>query len=235
MITYLVHQEWTNSKWPNLIRLKNSGLVCVFFFFGILVFVPVFTFCLLSLPYGWPETSFFIAVPKSKQILVYSAMVTSFLLPVGVSCVLYVFVYYTVITKETNKVGTVVANAEANADPSSLCDEIFVGPSQFCESRIDENYLTNEKKEMKNNAERLSALRSLKTNLYFIFLSIFPLSIFILLTQLSRSNRVFLCVQYYSVNKCVMTVFTTVANFGTIREMMTKFWNVLKERKMRFF
>ena len=156
-----VHQEWMNTNWPNLIRLKNIGLVCVFASFAILVLIPVLTFCLLSLPYGWPEISFFIAVPKSKQILVYAALITSLLLPVVVSCVLYFLIYFAVISKDLNRVGTAADKA------AKSCDDVSVGHSQFCENVVEDNFLTNEKKEIKTNAERLAALRSLKTNLYF--------------------------------------------------------------------
>ena len=195
--------------------------------FGILVFIPVFTFCLVSLPYGWPDVSFFIAVPQSKKFMVFVAIVTALLLPLLVSCVLYFLIYFAVITKDLNKVGTGAAEEVPN-----LSDDIFVDSSQFGENEIKLNDLKNEKQKLKMNAERLSALRSLKTNLYFIVISMLPL--LILLLNFTKSNRVFFCVKYYSVNKCVMTLSTTIVNFGPIQEILSKFWNALNERKSAF-
>jgi hypothetical protein len=221
---FKVYPEWTDLHWPNLTRLKNIGLIWVFASFGILVFIPVFTFCLVSLPYGWPHVSFFIAVPQSKKALVFVAIVTALLLPLLVSCVLYVLIYFAVITKDLNKVGVGAVEEVPN-----LSDDIFVDSSQFGENEVKLNDLKNETQKLKMNAERLSALRSLKTNLYFIIISMLPL--LILLLSFTKSNRVFFCVQYYSVNKCFMTLSTTIVNFGPIREILSKFWKALKERK----
>jgi hypothetical protein len=225
---FIVHQEWTDSNWPNLILLKNIGLICTFVLFGILVFIPILTLFWVSLPYGWPAVTFFKAVPQSQQIFVFAAIITGFFLPLLISCVLYVFIYIAVITKHLNRVGTSPVEEVPN-----LSEDIGVDSSQFGENVIEEEALENKERELKTKAERLSALRALKTNLCFIIIFIFPL--LILWSNFTLSNSVFFCTLYYSANKCVMTVATAIVNFGPIREILSKFWTALKKRKSDFF
>ncbi len=129
--------KWTDSNWPNLIVLRKTGLVCVFALFGVIVSVHVLTFCLVSIPYGWPEISFFVAVPQPQQFLVFVATISAFLLPLLISCVLYGLIYFTGITQGLNKVGIETLEEE----PPGASDNIFV-----CENIAEVNRLKNKEK-----------------------------------------------------------------------------------------
>ena len=60
------------------------------------------------------------------------------------------------------------------------------------------------KNEAKVDAERVAALRSLRTNLYFIAMSFFPNTI--RLTSLSIADINFIILFVSSINKCLMVV-----------------------------
>ena len=68
--------------------------------------------------------------------------------------------------------------------------------------------------------EKLAAIRSQQTNLclLFLFLMLPVLDIFLGTSLLKLENVVL-----YSVQKCFVPILTTVVNFGTIRELTSKY------------
>ena len=157
-----MHTDWVNMNWPDLRKLKNVGLITVLVSFGILGFVPIFVFAMISLPYGWPNNSFFLSVPKSKQFVVFGVVVITFLLPVLVTCVTYALIYCSVVVNGSNRVDAKVP------DPNSYGD-IYIGPTNLATiSRdlendvLDEEKIANQRIQTKVNAERIAAVRSLR-------------------------------------------------------------------------
>ena len=143
-----------------------------------------------------------------------------------------------ILVKESNKVG--IEN-----NPSSESNGIYLGPPEAVKDQgvdpPDERVspdereapnvlqLPNEEDQLKRNAERLAAMRSLKTNLYFILICLLPAAIMLTL-PMTKSNRIFLTILFYSVNKACMTIVTAVANFGTIRQVGSTFWKAFLQR-----
>jgi hypothetical protein len=70
-------------------------------------------------------------------------------------------------------------------------------------------------------AEQASAIRSLKTNLILIFVFTIPPILFYIFK--SNIHLMFCCTILLSVQKGVATVLTTIANFGTIRDVLRKY------------
>jgi hypothetical protein len=86
----------------------------------------------------------------------------------------------------------------------------------------------NKTVEAKINAEQTAALRSLKTNLFLIFVFMLPLLLFVAFKfqiQLTFGYCLLLSIQ-----KGFVTIFSTIANFGTIREVMKKYWDNIRKR-----
>jgi hypothetical protein len=62
-----VHNDWVNSRWPDLRTLRNLEFVSVFVSSVCLAVIPTVSFLAIALPHGWPTKSFFMTVPVSKQ------------------------------------------------------------------------------------------------------------------------------------------------------------------------
>jgi cellulose synthase/poly-beta-1,6-N-acetylglucosamine synthase-like glycosyltransferase len=89
--------------------------------FGLLISVPVFTFIFVAVPQGWPEKSFFLHFSNSQKTLVVSVISFSYLLPIFISCFVYILIYYSVIVNGVNKVGIV------DKKTSSVYEDIHIG------------------------------------------------------------------------------------------------------------
>jgi len=96
---FTVHNEWLNCHWPDLRILRNFSLVMVFASYAMLGFIPMLTFAAVSLPYGWPKTSFFNMVPRPKQFIVFGVVIFCFLVPVIISCATYFLIYFSVVIR----------------------------------------------------------------------------------------------------------------------------------------
>jgi hypothetical protein len=122
---------------------------------------------------------------------------------------------------------------EISNPPSSICeDDIYIGPlAPDDNSHLNQDKILNIKIETKIKEERMAAVRSLRTNLCLIFISFAPLLIFLSVNL--NANIAFLCLLLSSVNKGIMTILTSIANFGTIREVMANYW-IAFQRKCSF-
>ena len=67
-----------------------------------------------------------------------------------------------------------------------------------------------------------------RTNLYLVFVSFLP-SI-ILVSSSTNANVTFICLVLSSVNKGVMAILASIANFGTIQQVMASFARSLCHR-----
>ena len=115
--------------------------------------------------------------------------------------------------------------------PSSICqeDDIYFGPAAPDDNpNLEQDKILNLKIEAKMKEERMAAIRSLRTNLCLIIISFAPLFIFLVANL--TANVAFLCLLLSSINKGIMTILTSIANFGTIREVMASFWNNFQRR-----
>jgi hypothetical protein len=81
----------------------------------------------------------------------------------------------------------------------------------------------------RQEAERMSALRSLKTNLIMILL--LSMSMMILLIP-STTWQAYFCVVITSIQKGLLPIVTTMANFGTVRTVAAQFWKTFVETKL---
>jgi hypothetical protein len=72
----------------------------------------------------------------------------------------------------------------------------------------------NEIVKAKINAEQVAALRSLRTNLYFIAMSFFPNTI--RLTSLSTADINFIILFVSSINKCLMVVLVRISTSDVV-------------------
>ena len=77
---------------------------------------------------------------------------------------------------------------------------------------------------LKNEAERISALRSIKTNLIMI-LWFYLSNIFLLFP--SKFWKTYFCLVDTSIQKALLPLVTTIANFGTVRSLGTELWKKL--------
>ena len=75
----------------------------------------------------------------------------------------------------------------------------------------------------KLEAERLAAMRSLKTNLILI-LFFFTTNLFLLIP--SKNWQLFFGVSNTSFQKTLVPIATTMANFGTIRSVCSQYWRL---------
>ena len=66
-----VQNEWVDSKWPDLAKLKEIGVISVFALYIFLVAFPITAFLVVALPYDWPETSFLISVPRREKVSIF--------------------------------------------------------------------------------------------------------------------------------------------------------------------
>ena len=80
--------------------------------FGILLAMPLTAFTVMALNAGWPQKTFFFHVSRPKRILVISISFASVLVPILVSCVLYILVYYSVVITKRNQIGVIKARPE---------------------------------------------------------------------------------------------------------------------------
>jgi hypothetical protein len=76
----------------------------------------------------------------------------------------------------------------------------------------------------RQEAERVSAMRSLKTNLILILLVF--MSNFVLLIP-SKAWQTYFCIVDTSIQKALLPIITTMANFGTVRSVASKFWKAI--------
>jgi len=70
--------------------------------------------------------------------------------------------------------------------------------------------------------EQAKAIRSLQTNLCLIFVFMIPFFVVVMLR--SSIYMPYWCAFLFSIQKGVITIFPTVANFGPIREVIKCFW-----------
>ena len=119
---------------------------------------------------------------------------------------------------------------EISNPPSSICqDDIYFGPAAPDDNPdLDQDKILNLKIDAKMKEERMAAIRSLRTNLCLIIISFAPLFIFMVANL--NANVAFLCLLLSSINKGIMTILTSIANFGTIREVMASFWNTFQRK-----
>ena len=92
--------------------------------------------------------------------------------------------------------------------------------------RVNESYHTgSEQKSAKDKleAERLAAMRSLKTNLILI-LFFFSTNLFLLIPSINW--QLFFGVSNTSFQKTLVPIATTMANFGTIRSVCSQYWRL---------
>ena len=76
----------------------------------------------------------------------------------------------------------------------------------------------------RQEAERVSAMRSLKTNLIMILLVF--MSNFVLLIP-SKIWQTYFCIVDTSIQKALLPIITTMANFGTVRSVASQFWKAI--------
>jgi hypothetical protein len=74
--------------------------------------------------------------------------------------------------------------------------------------------------------ERKAAIRALTTNFCIFFIFCLPNIAVLIKSPWAR----FFFTTNLSFHKCMMPVLTTIANFGTIREVCLKYWISLKEK-----
>ena len=86
--------------------------------------------------------------------------------------------------------------------------------------------------ENRQEAERVSALRSLKTNLILILL-VGLSTLFLLIPSNTWQN--YYCIVNTSIQKGLMPVVTTMANFGTVCTVATQLWKTFVETKLFSF
>ena len=77
--------------------------------------------------------------------------------------------------------------------------------------------------------ERQAAVRALSTNFCIVFLFCLP-NMFMLINSPWAK---YLCTLNMSVHKGLMPILTTIANFGTVRDVSSEYWNVFKEKLFR--
>ena len=99
LYTFIAHNEWVNTTWPDLRKLKNISLAFALATFACLIIIPISAFLFVSMPYDWPTKSFFSDVPKKNQMFVIAVVISLLMLPLIVSCVTYILVYFSVIVK----------------------------------------------------------------------------------------------------------------------------------------
>jgi hypothetical protein len=141
-------------------------------------------------------------------------------------------------------------NETSNISENFAFDDIMVDPTfQGSNNSTTENELNNPTKNnirsnkseanstilnenlvvKRQEAERMSALRSLKTNLIMILLV--GLSMMFLLIP-SKTWQAYFCIVDTSFQKGFLPVVTTMANFGTVRTVATQLWKTFVETKL---
>ena len=129
-------------------------------------------------------------------------------------------------------------NSVTKIDPFKVCrneilDQIEVDTSFQPNSTVDwdinnlegDSYHTvlhQKSTKDKLEAERLAAMRSLKTNLILI-LFFFTTNLFLLIP--SKNWQLFFGVSNTSFQKTLVPIATTMANFGTIRSVCSQYWS----------
>ena len=131
-----------------------------------------------------------------------------------ISVTTYTLAYYFVKVTSNKKVGVELYQDVYNENRISV--------SELYDQNVELENNANEQIELKMIADQEAALRSLKTNVYLILIFFLPFILF--LTFHSKVEMIFCCSLLFSVHKGVMTVLTTIANFGTIREVANKYW-----------
>ncbi len=141
-------------------------------------------------------------------------------------------------------------NETSNISENFAFDDIMVDPTfQGSNNSTTENELNNPTKNnirsnkseanstilnenlvvKRQEAEQMSALRSLKTNLIMILLV--GLSMMFLLIP-SKTWQAYFCIVDTSFQKGFLPVVTTMANFGTVRTVATQLWKTVVETKL---
>jgi hypothetical protein len=141
-------------------------------------------------------------------------------------------------------------NETSNISENFAFDDIMVDPTfQGSNNSTTENELNNPTKNnirsnkseanstilnenlvvKRQEAERMSALRSLKTNLIMILLV--GLSMMFLLIP-SKTWQAYFCIVDTSFQKGFLPVVTTMANFGTVGTVATQLWKTVVETKL---
>ena len=134
-------------------------------------------------------------------------------------------------------------NLDATNDLSSYnekfdFDEIKVDPtfkttnshceSQFGQSSDNSSIMSRQLASTRLEAERVSALRALKTNLMMILLFVAS-NLFLLIP--SKVWQTYFCIVDTSIQKSLLPIVTTMANFGTVRSVAAQFWNSIVKLK----
>ncbi len=80
----------------------------------------------------------------------------------------------------------------------------------------------------RSNEEKMAAIRSLKTNLILILLFFVSGTFLIIPSQIWKTYFVIVDT---AIQKALLPIVTTLANFGTVRSVGSKFWNLMLNKK----
>ena len=162
-----------------------------------------------------------LALPMSKKYPVILLVFAAFLIPVFISSAVYVKLIYSRKKIFKNRIETLTETVldDHNA-PHSPNNRIF--HTQVSVNDVEKDVKFLEQEEEKTTAQMLAATRSLKTN--------FALGI--VFSAIEGTDVIYPTHYTYflaSLLKGIMPIITTVANFGTIKDMTSQYWKHFKQ------
>ena len=224
---YLQHQNWLESKFPDVKKLKILSLLTQFGSYLFLLMIDLVCLAIVAVPYGWPKNAFIIYVPFQLQIRTASFFAFIYFLPVLISAIFYVILLANRSKLFHNKV------AEQNVEQNSASE--IRGPERehdiFSLNSVSQADFENEQNKRRCKAEKESAMRALTTNFFLNVLTIGG-ALFWLIPSYSLRNH--LIVFQMSVLKGLLPIATTMANFGTIQSVSIKLSNIFFQKNISY-
>ena len=233
---YIVEPDWLHSKFPDAQQLRRLSVGSVSLSFLLIVGIVLAILIGSIVPLGWPRISFFLDVSWREKSSIIAAVSAAYHFPTFVSLIFYI----TLVRKTSEKVSRI------GVEPASVCpisvisglsettirqSEISFSPEEPARELsgktpqpIRANGFFSSPEDLEKSRtidEKISALRSLKTNLV-VFACGLGCSVFIY--SMPARYQESLNLVGTSLAKTMFPLLTSLASFGTVRSVGRNFF-----------
>ena len=238
---YIVEPDWLHAKFPDVKQLRrlSVGLVAVSFLLIVGLVLAVLIGSIV--PLGWPRASFYMDLSWREKTSIIAAVSGAYHLPAFISLLFYI----ALVRKTSEKISRIEVEAASGgpisvisgvsettfqrSDVSCNPDEPTRGVSRKPPVRNNGFFSSPEDQEKARTVEeKMSALRSLKTNLT-VFAVGLGFAVFINLMPTAYQEPLDLLGT--SLAKTAFPLLTSLASFGTVRSVGKAFFKSISFEK----
>jgi len=246
---YIVKPDWLHSTWPDVKQLRIVSVSLVYITLIIPLSLELYILKLLAEPYGFPKVPLWV-IPHDAKIKIGLILNLIHSIPAFFSLLIYICLVFAT-TNKLSKVGILhneekpngsknIHTTNKNSNPNSENLEMsssVVGNGIFVRKEINSKPMLNaidflleetnlsdlmhtDEQNTRANHEKTSALGSLQTNLVVYLVA---MAAAIIIYHFPDKYQEQLSLINASLQKLLIPTLTTVANFGTIRNVTKEF------------